>query len=243
MLCSFQNVYRPISCYTGRSLNNGSCILPSQKDKAGEYVMFAESTGKVLGNLVNGWNILNALKKMFIKELSVFQRGEFYTLRVLKMFVNISCVDELRDDIWTDFRISTKIVVSPGDLIFTEINRLEQKLFQIVDIIQSKSQIMFRNFYIENMTTTEINIFKYMKTNIDFSMSSTNHCEYSLEKTRLSIHSPVTVLASILKCNHIQFGPEEYIVDSSGVATVLSPAIKLLPGEYVTFEFHQFLHR
>lgn len=103
MLCSFQNVYRPISCYTGRSLNNGSCILPSQKDKAGEYVMFAESTGKVLGNLVNGWNILNALKKMFIKELSVFQRGEFYTLRVLKMFANISCVDELRDDIWTDF--------------------------------------------------------------------------------------------------------------------------------------------
>lgn len=84
------------------------------------------------------------------------------------------------------------------------------------------------------MTINEINIFKFMKSNIVFNMVSTNHCEYSLENTRLSIHSPVTVLANILKCKHIQFEPEEYIMDSSGIATVLSPAVKLLPGDYVT---------
>lgn len=128
--------------------------------------MFAESTGKVSGNLGNGWNILTALKKIFIKELSGFQRGKFYTLRVLKMFANLSCVDKLHYDIWADFRISTKVVVSPGDVIFTDFSRLENKLFRIVDIIQSKSRIMFQNFYIENMTQM-----KFMKSNVDIAWS------------------------------------------------------------------------
>lgn len=99
MFFFLQNIYRQISCYPGRYPNNGSCDLPSKKNKAGEYVIFAESTGKVSGDLGNGWNILNALKKIFIKELSVFQRREFYTLRVLKMFANMSCVDDLPYDI------------------------------------------------------------------------------------------------------------------------------------------------
>lgn len=106
VVCFFlQNINRPISCYPGRYLNNGSCVLPSKTNKAGEYVIFAESTGKVSGDLGNGWNILNALKKIFIKELLVFQRRESYTLRVLKMFANISCVEYLPFDIWTGFRI------------------------------------------------------------------------------------------------------------------------------------------
>lgn len=41
-------------------------------------MIFVELIGKVFGDFGNGWNILNVLKKIFIKELLVFERREFY---------------------------------------------------------------------------------------------------------------------------------------------------------------------
>lgn len=53
------------------------------------------------------------------------------------------------------------------------------------------------------MMINEINIFKFMKFNIDFSMVLKNYCEYSFENIRLFIYLFVIVLFNILKCKYI----------------------------------------
>ena len=197
-----------------------------------------ETTGKLTQDSEkNGAQIRNSLKQIYTEEFSDFFRGELYFLRTLKILVKIPCFEEATRNISVAFNVATKIIVSPQDIKYTDLGRLESKLFLISDAIRNRTRQ-------RNMTTTELNVIRFTKKEMDStSLPYAQQCRYISEDARLSIYSPVIVLANILKCKHVQFGQSEYEIDSIGEVIIFSPALKLLPGEYMvrTFNTIRFL--